>query len=88
MVDDLNDPLGDLFDSAAPARPTPALPAGYIPAAQQWQDGYNRCGGPGSTRWGVCYRCNGSGKGKRVFTTSPQERAANRAGDAARKTNA
>jgi len=82
--DDLNDPLDELFRSAAdtatrPAKPVP--PAHFVPAVERaFTEACSRCGGSGFWAYGrVCFKC--SGDGKQVFKTSAddREKARNRA---------
>lgn len=79
MINQLNDSLDDIFGAptgevrVAPVRPAPEFKS----FEQRFVENCQKCRGTGQTRWGVCFRCKGAG-GK-VFKTSPEDRAANRA---------
>lgn len=59
---------------SAPARThINRAPADYVPAAERaFTEKCPKCAGTGSTRWGVCFRCQG--KGGKTFKTSPAAR--------------
>lgn len=69
--DDLSQALDAPVDHARAAKVLTAPEAlGFIEPCQ-------KCRGTGRVRWGRCFSCNG--KGKHIFKTSPQARAADKA---------